>query len=299
MRRGGWRGTRAGHGRTVAASIAAILFASGTSACATGPGASGEGGTETVEAPAPAEAGIVGRWQAPRPANQDAYVEFGPEGTYIVSDGCNSTSGGWQLADDGAFTANFIGLTQVGCDNEPIPQAVADAITAAVAGNELTLTSKEGAATKLLRAGEAKATLIANWVGPASATATSLVAFDADGTWRGMADCSVYEGTWRVEFTAEDATRQVTDPQGQPATMMTPVGTPLLSIGPAPEQDTESCAPQPGAAPPAFALSYDTKYELFVSPSSMSLLSFDSPTPTIETVQFVKASEQFELPHGW
>lgn len=103
-------------------------------------------------------------------------------------------------------------------------------------GDELTLTDDEGNITELLRSGEAKATLIATW-GPASAAATSLVVFNADDTWTGMAGCGDFAGTWQVRFTADDATRQVIDPMGETATMTTSAGTLPLSIGPAPTTD--------------------------------------------------------------
>lgn len=299
MRRVGWRNVRAGHGRAVTASIAAILFASGFSACTAGPGARGEVGTEAVEVSVPVEASIVGRWQLPTPANQDAYVEFGPEGTFSASDGCNSVSGGWQLADDGAFNSKYTAMTQVGCDNDPVPEAVGNAVTAKVAGGELTLTDDKDNTTKLLRTGEAKATLIASWVGPASTTSTSLVGFNADGTWRGTTECSVYEGTWQVKFTSEDSVLQAIDPQGEPATMMMTAGTPLLRIGPAPVRIDESCIPPPGAAQPMFALNYDTKYQLFITATHLSLLRVDGSALTTQPVQFVKASEQLKLPPTW
>lgn len=298
MRWAKWPNERARHGRAVVASIAATLFASGISACTAGPSASSEGGTEAVKVSAPAEAGLVGQWRLPKPANQDAYVEFGPEGTFSASDGCNDVSGGWQLAEDGAFNAKYTAMTQIGCDYEPVPEAVAGAVTAKIAGDELTLTDDKGETTTLLRTGEAEATLIATWVGPASTTATSLVVFNADGTWRGMTDCYVYEGRWQVEFTPEDSTLQMVDPQGNPATMMTPTGTPFLSIGPAPAPAVESCMPPPGATPPTFALSYDTKYQLFIAAARLSLLRVDGPALTTESVQFVKASDQLKLPHG-
>lgn len=95
---------------------------------------------------------LEGRWKAPKPANQEAYVVFTDDGQWEASDGCNSSQGTWSVEPDGAFEGTGGAMTQIGCDNVAIPTAVATAITAEITPTDhLILTDDNGAVMLLVR----------------------------------------------------------------------------------------------------------------------------------------------------
>jgi hypothetical protein len=73
---------------------------------------------------------IVGKWvaaDATSTSPEAPFVEFAPDGSYTVSEGCNLRIGRWVLGDDGEFVAAAGGTTDIGCDPIPIPDWVDDA----------------------------------------------------------------------------------------------------------------------------------------------------------------------------
>ena len=89
------------HGLLSRAVLLGALASLILSACAPSPDASSGTGAASPGARSstqPISEMILGRWQAPEPANQDAFVEFGPEGLYLASDGCNPHE--WRVAGE-------------------------------------------------------------------------------------------------------------------------------------------------------------------------------------------------------
>lgn len=186
--------------RMRAAGIAAMVFALATalSACTSSADQHSEG-SESAVTPA-SEWKLVGRWQAPKPANQDAFVEFTEYGLWFASDGCNRGEGSWAIDDEGGFSTGGVGaMTQVGCDNVPIPETVwgAQSATTNEAG-ELLLTTAGGDELTLVRTDGERVSLVGRWVGPASATSLTTVDFAEDGTFTAMTGCGDVQGTWEL-----------------------------------------------------------------------------------------------------
>lgn len=281
-------------GSAVAATVAAgaVFALTLLTSCAA---AAGAGANE----PAPAvsvssdttspEEQILGRWKAPEPANQDAFVEFGTHQMFYASDGCNATAGAWQLQDGGGFTTASDGaLTQAGCNNVPIPQAVWAATSVSFEGDDtLVLTDADGETTKLLRASGDAMTLIASWIGPASASQTSRIDLAEDGTWFGGAGCQEYRGTWSIEFTERDREQIYDDGTGAPATVFVPAGSAVLSIGPKPGEEG-TCV---GEEIPPFPLGYDTDYLISMAPGTFSVRSSADTITEFQPIIFHMASD--------
>lgn len=220
---------------------------------------------------------ILGRWRAPEPANQDAFVEFTEYGLWYASDGCNSAAGAWRIDGDGSFTNLGRGaMTQIGCDNVPIPEAVWGAKHAEIdAEGRLMLADGEGAETVLLRTDDEPFTLEGRWVGPASATALSVIDFDPDGTWRGTAGCSELGGTWTLEAPGSQHVELPGD--GQAATIVaTAPG--VLRIGAA--EPRAECLDADSAAD--LALDPDTEYGFWLGSSGAFSISRTDPASALE-----------------
>lgn len=97
---------------------------------------------------------LVGRWKAPEPANQDAFVEFNERGQWSASDGCNGASSTWEIDVSGLFSGGEAGpMTLIACDNVNIPQAVWSAVQVEVTSNhQLILTDEAGKEFLLVQA---------------------------------------------------------------------------------------------------------------------------------------------------
>lgn len=241
---------------------------------------------------APAEQ-VIGRWQAPEPANQDAFVEFTEYGLWFGSDGCNRADGAWRLDDDGAFTTlGGGGMTQIGCNNEPLPETVWAAKHAEIdAEGRLVLTDAEGQETVLLRTDEEPFTLEGRWVGPASTTALSLVEFEADGTWRGFMGCHEYSGTWELEGPGSQDIELPANDDGR-SSFMTPHG--LLRIA-SQSGFVAQCMDDAGGA--MFPLKYSTDYWFGIgSTASFSLIEADPATVLAQQPVPFYRTERPELP---
>ncbi|WP_449283246.1 META domain-containing protein [Leucobacter sp.] len=167
---------------------------------------------ELGEAPMPdpsealLEQAILGRWQAPEPANQDAFVEFTQYGLWFSSDGCNGLNGSWIAAEDGTLTIDGTeAMTMIACDNEPIPTAVRYAVSAEVTPDgELLLTNEDGEQTALVQARRGGISLQGRWV-PEESTGGSYVEFTADGRWEGSDGCNAASGSWELSAAGSDA----------------------------------------------------------------------------------------------
>lgn len=129
-----------------------------------GPASAAEHGTEDAHnndnehadesAAGPIDIAILGQWKAPEPANQNAFVEFSDDDTWLASDGCNGASGDWEVDSTGSFLGGEPGvMTLIACDNVNIPQAVWGAAHAEVtADNHLILTNEDGEEFELVKA---------------------------------------------------------------------------------------------------------------------------------------------------
>ncbi|WP_162903633.1 META domain-containing protein [Leucobacter sp. wl10] len=221
----------------------------------------------------PLEEAVLGRWRAPEPANQDAFIELTEYGLWIASDGCNSSEGTWQVDADGALTVGGAGaMTQVGCDNEPLPEAMRSARSVEL-DNEgrLILTDETGVETVLERRRETGISLAGRWIGPASATASSIVDFSDDGAWRATVGCHEFFGTWTLERNGDN---WVEPPPGGEGVTRFSTAPGLLSIGPAPSEPTPECLSESAGT---LALDYDTRYWFgFSSPTSFAIAPVDT-----------------------
>ncbi|UOR02256.1 META domain-containing protein [Leucobacter allii] len=144
--------------------IAAGALAFGAVALAAGlSGTPADDPTRTVTAPeaqspgedavVPQERTLLGTWRAPLPANQDAFAEFAADGHWEASDGCNRMEGTWRLGVGGELRIDSSGvMTLIGCDNVPIPTAIAGAVAVSFVGDDgLVLIAADGSETELLR----------------------------------------------------------------------------------------------------------------------------------------------------
>ena len=149
---------------------------------------------------------MLGRWQAPEPANQDAFVEFTEYGLWFASDGCNGLNGTWSASEDGAIGIDGNeAMTMIACDNEPIPTAVRYAVSAEVTPDwELVLTNAEGEQTTLVQARRGSISLAGRWV-PEESTGGAYVEFALTGRWEGSDGCNTATGSWELTAMESDA----------------------------------------------------------------------------------------------
>lgn len=270
------------HGTKAAARIGSALLAlamAGALAACTGGGSERPAAAEpaaeqpSTGRPSPEEPGafrpagfedLLGEWKALPPANQNAFIHFTEYGLHFGSDGCNSRSGAWGFDDQGVFSADGGGGTQVGCDNVEISYLVAQAERVEISGNTLRLTSPESEIFELLRTEKQPASIVGNWAGPGSSDAVALLEFSSTGRWIGRVDHHEYRGTWSIVTTGW---RVVEDDQGRPRTHHGPT---FLRIGPAPvESQSEYATPMSEA----FPLAYDTEYSFGMSENAFYLRS--------------------------
>lgn len=104
----------------------------------------------------PAEAmGLIGRWvpvsgagaASPRPP----FIEFGADGRWTGSDGCNGYGGRWTVGRDGAFHATAGPSTMMACDGEPVGRWMTSAERAGFVRDQLVLHSAAGVEQGRLR----------------------------------------------------------------------------------------------------------------------------------------------------
>jgi heat shock protein HslJ len=107
-------------------------------------------------APVPADSTrLLGRWVpvsgagagSPRPP----FVDFGADGRWTGSDGCNGQGGRWTLGRDGAFHATADPSTMMACDGEPVGRWLTSATRAGFASDELVLRGASGVEQGRLR----------------------------------------------------------------------------------------------------------------------------------------------------
>ncbi|WP_017793234.1 hypothetical protein [Leucobacter salsicius] len=204
---------------------------------------------------------LIGRWQAPEPANQEAFVEFSDHGIWSASDGCNGAQGDWSVEDDGTFDGGVGGaMTLIACDNVAIPFAVWDATRVQItADDELILTSENGEELLLVRTGDEAFTIIGSWMHEGgSADEISMVEFATDGTWVGGVGCAEFTGTWTLGVDDKAVTE---GEDAEPAPPVVLSGPRNLFIGPKPADAPKPCAD----GPKEFVLNYDTAYVFYTN----------------------------------
>lgn len=229
----------------------------------------GETGTDTDETSADTASAIVGRWQAPEPANQDAFVEFTEDGLWFASDGCNSTEGAWKELADGSIDVTSGGaMTQVGCDNVPIPEWIWGAEDISVLDDTLELTDAEDVSSTLLRTGESSTTLVGAWIAPGDQTRFTTVLFNEDGTWSGETGCQVIYGTWELQVPEDPDTEMFVGPPAR------------LVIGPEPDDAETSPCEIPGETSLTLPIDFDTRYYISMREHSASIRDVDAPIET-------------------
>ena len=233
---------------------------------------------------------MVGRWRAPEPANQNAFLELTEYGLWFGSDGCNTAEGTWSVDETGALDTDDYGfMTAIGCDNEPLPETMWGATAAGVASDgTLVLTDADGGETVLERSRVGGVSLAGRWVGPSSDTSTTVVDFDADGSWRATAGCSEFSGTWRLESLDQEE-RHVELPSDDGGTISYVSAPGSLRIGPPPSEPDPVCtdADQQGELP----FAYDTDYWLgFASTGVFSLTLIETASLPDQPVKFYRTA---------
>ncbi|MGI8392669.1 hypothetical protein [Leucobacter sp. W1038] len=261
------------------------------SACITSaPRAPDEGPAPTQTAPTiPASAAeLIGVWRAPEPANQNAFVEFTDFGQWRASDGCNNTSGGWTLETDGTFNSLGAGaMTQVGCNNVPIPEGVASAESMHIDANgRLIVRGTDRKVMVLARESTGAPSLVGRWAGPGSASELVIIDFLQDGSWAGRWGCHEFTGTWELGISEDLYARYLT------SASLVGAGPVLLSIGSAPAEELPQCV---DGTIPNFPLAYDTGYWFQMTQDSFWILpvlgTTDIPS-VIPTYYRLAAGEQ-------
>lgn len=82
--------------------------------------------------PASAET-LLGKWVPVAYAvSTDPHVEFGSNGIWTGSDGCNGGGGRWAVRESGEFLATSGPSTLIGCEGAPVPSWVAQASAAGI-----------------------------------------------------------------------------------------------------------------------------------------------------------------------
>lgn len=199
------------------------------------------------------EAQLIGRWQAPEPANQDAYVEFTEHGLWFGSDGCNGAEGTWNVESNDTFDGGEGGaMTLMWCDNVNIPTAVWDAATVEITANdELVLHNDSGEELLLVRASSEAFMLEGRWVNKGEDT--SVIEFLPNGDWVGSIGCAEFRGTWLLGVRDVPV---LEDDSTEPTAPIILSGPAMLKIGPKPANAGTPCE----GAPKEFVLKYDTEY---------------------------------------
>lgn len=133
--------------------IAAGAFALVLSGCATSSGGTNTGSTDTGSPSTGADGNsIVGTWvlekEFPTAPNKP-FLTVSESGDWKGSDGCNGSGGTWKIDGEGALTVTAGASTLIACDGAPLPNLFTNAATAIRAGDELTLTGKDGTVTYL------------------------------------------------------------------------------------------------------------------------------------------------------
>lgn len=214
---------------------------------------------------------IVGTWKAAPPANQDAFVDFSADGIYLASDGCNQIGGGWTLDSEGGLTVSGGAMTQVGCNNEPIPDYILSSAQATVDGNTLTLIDRDGSWRELYRVSDSEMSVIGTWAGSSEDADGAEITFSADGTWEGSLGRQAYSGFWELRFQPEEAILEVTDLLGSPAKAFIAKGSPLLVTCGEPISQGQECLMTGPSVAPIFPVWNGVTYDVYLSPKSLGL----------------------------
>lgn len=149
----------------------ALLVASGVlavgmlAACAGNPGASssGHGGSSDGHNADPetlTSEQLVGTWvvDVTFETPTQPYLTIIDDGTWRGSDGCNGVEGTWELASSGTLEVTAGPTTMIFCEGKPLPALFAEAKTATVAEDTLTLMDGGGEVTATLIAGREEIT---------------------------------------------------------------------------------------------------------------------------------------------
>lgn len=227
------------------------------------------------------EAELIGRWRAPQPANQDAFVEFNNYGLWTASDGCNGAAGDWTVEPDGSFDGGEGGaMTLIACDNVAIPSTLwATEHVEVTANDELILTTKDGEEMVLMRDSATAFTLVGTWVSQSTkANQKSSVEFTSDGKWVGTVGCASFNGTWMLGVRNVPV---IEDEGTEPSAPILLSGPGSLMIGPKPAEEGDDQGSDSGAscadAPDEFVLSYDTEYVFYINEDGSFELGSTAP----------------------
>lgn len=116
----------------------------------------GTGSESAVRTAADPREAIVGTWypleidgyQVPEASEStypDAYLEFGADGDWSGSDGCNGIGGSYRIEVDGSFAAQAGPQTEIGCANVPSAAVLVSAQTVEIVDGTLEFTGPNGA----------------------------------------------------------------------------------------------------------------------------------------------------------
>ena len=143
-------------------------------------------------------------------------------------------------------------MTQIGCNNVPLPQQVASAKSVHIDANgRLILRGIQGTTMVLERESDSAPSLAGRWAGPGSASELVIIDFSRDGSWSGRWGCDEFTGTWELGISEDLYAEYLSS-----ATLLG-AGPVLLSIGSAPADELPQCVDD---TTPIFPLAYDTVY---------------------------------------
>lgn len=189
---------------TVLFAVGALAITVALSACASSDNSSA-GTAEAID--------LVGTWTTSETfssAPEQPYLVLDADNAWRGSDGCNTVTGTWTLADDGTFSATSGPQTMIGCEGAPLPMVISTAVSVAVSGSTATFTDADGTATELVKATDASVGALAEPVGTwtvVDGVTGSFLTLAKDGSYSGNDGCNALTGEWKeadgsIAFTA-------------------------------------------------------------------------------------------------
>lgn len=188
------------------------------------------------------------------------------------------TSGGWQVSTAGTFFASSGAMTQVGCNNFPIPEAVCAAQRISVEHDgTLMLSNDAGERMHLQRTSTKAVTIIGEREAPDWNEKESRVGLSPEGSWKADIGCFNYRGTWSMVLQEQDA---------QFGNQLLPKGAPILRIGAQPADLPEQCVEAGPSVLPLPPLRYATDYLLSVSATSFIATPVHAEATPFDFIEF-------------
>lgn len=94
---------------------------------------------------------LTGRWRSVIDHETEPFLDLADDRTWTGSDGCNQNGGAWAVDDGSRILATSGSQTEIGCDGEALPSALATARRAGLEADARTLVLLDGAGQELAR----------------------------------------------------------------------------------------------------------------------------------------------------